>query len=38
MQSLLKRIQRDRDEQVMQRQADSMTLIKRNKNVLKDII
>ncbi|TNV86115.1 hypothetical protein FGO68_gene2327 [Halteria grandinella] len=35
--SLLKRIQRDRDEQVKQRMADSQRLSQRNKNVLKDL-
>lgn len=38
MQSLLKRIRRDRDEQVKHRHMDSVKLIQRNKNVLKDVV
>ena len=38
MQSLLKRVQRDRDEQVKHRHIDSVKLIQRNKNVLKDVV
>jgi len=34
LQSLLKRIQRDREEQVKHRQQDSQRLIQRNKNLL----
>jgi hypothetical protein len=34
MNTLLKRIQRDRDEQLSHRKSDSQTLIQRNKNVL----
>lgn len=37
MQSLLKRICRDRDEQVKHRKTDSTNLIQRNKNILKDV-
>lgn len=36
--SLLKRIQRDRDEQLNHRQQDSERLIQRNNNLLKDIM
>lgn len=36
--ALLKRIQRDRDEQLTQRQQDSRILIQRNKNMLVDVI
>lgn len=36
--SLMKRIQRDRDEQLIHRQTDSRVLIQRNKNVLADVI
>lgn len=38
LQSLLKRIQRDREEQVKHRQVDSQRLIQRNKNLLHDIL
>lgn len=38
LQSLLKRIQRDREEQVKHRQQDSQRLIQRNKNLLQDIL
>lgn len=38
MQSLMKRIQRDREEQVKHRQIDSQRLIQRNRNLLKDIL
>lgn len=38
MQTLLKRIQRDRDEQLQHRKNDSQILIQRNKNVLQDVI
>ena len=38
LQSLLKRIQRDREEQVKHRQIDSQRLIQRNKNLLQDIL
>lgn len=38
LQTLQKRIQRDRDEQLAHRKTDSQTLIQRNKNVLIDII
>lgn len=38
MQTLLRRIQRDREEQVKHRQVDSNRLIQRNKNLLKDIL
>jgi len=34
----MKRIQRDRDEQLKQRMADSQRLAQRNKNVLVDLI
>lgn len=36
--SLLKRIQRDRDEQLRHRAQDSQKLVQRNRNVLQDII
>lgn len=36
--TLQKRIQRDRDEQLAHRKQDSATLIQRNKNVLIDIL
>ncbi|CDW77949.1 ca2+-binding protein (ef-hand superfamily) [Stylonychia lemnae] len=36
--SLLKRIQRDRDEQLKHRTLDSQRLIQRNRNILQDII
>ena len=36
--ALLKRIQRDRNEQVKQRQQDSMRLIQRNKNLLNTVL
>ena len=36
--TLQKRIQRDRDEQLVHRKNDSQTLIQRNKNVLIDIL
>ena len=36
--ALLKRIQRDRNEQLRQRQADSQRLIQRNKNLLNDLL
>ncbi len=36
--SLMKRIQRDRDEQILHRQTDSKIMIQRNKNTLADII
>ena len=35
---LLKRIQRDRNEQLKQRQLDSQRLIQRNKNLLNDVL
>lgn len=38
LQTLLKRIQRDREEQVKHRQIDSQRLIQRNKNLLQDIL
>jgi len=38
MNNLLKRIQRDRDEQLAHRKKDSQTLIQRNRNVLLDLI
>ena len=38
LQTLLKRIQRDREEQVKHRQVDSQRLIQRNKNLLQDIL
>ena len=38
MQTLLRRIQRDREEQVKHRQVDSTRLIQRNKNLLNDIL
>ena len=38
MQALLRRIQRDREEQVKHRQIDSNRLIQRNKNLLNDIL
>jgi len=38
LQTLLKRIQRDREEQVKHRQLDSTRLIQRNKNLLQDIL
>ena len=38
LQTLLRRIQRDREEQVKHRQKDSMRLIQRNKNLLNDIL
>lgn len=38
MQTLLRRIQRDREEQVKHRQKDSTRLIQRNKNLLNDIL
>ena len=34
----MKRIQRDRDEQLIHRQTDSRVLIQRNKNMLADVI
>ena len=34
----MKRIQRDRDEQLKQRMADSQKLTQRNKNVLLDLV
>ena len=34
----MKRIQRDRDEQLIHRQTDSRILIQRNKNMLADIV
>jgi len=36
--ALLKRIQRDRNEQLHQRQMDSQRLIQRNKNLLNDLL
>jgi hypothetical protein len=36
--ALLKRIQRDRNEQLKHRQIDSQRLIQRNKNILNDLI
>lgn len=36
--TLLKRIQRDREEQVKHRQLDSERLIQRNKNLLQDVL
>ncbi len=36
--ALLKRIQRDRNEQLKQRQLDSQRLIQRNKNLLNDLL
>lgn len=36
--TLLKRVQRDRDEQLVHRQTDSRVLIQRNKNILTDIV
>jgi hypothetical protein len=36
--SLLRRIQRDRDEQLIHRQTDSRLLIQRNKNMIADIM
>ncbi len=38
MNNLLKRIQRDRDEQLAHRKQDSQTLIQRNRNVLLDLL
>lgn len=38
MNTLLRKIQRDREEQVKHRQLDSNRLIQRNKNLLKDIL
>jgi len=38
MAALLKRIQSDRNEQVKQRQQDSMRLIQRNKNLLNEVL
>lgn len=38
MSALLKRIQRDRNEQLKQRQIDSQCLIQRNKNLLNDLL
>ena len=38
MQTLLRRIQRDREEQMKHRQVDSNRLIQRNKNLLNDIL
>jgi hypothetical protein len=38
LQTLLRRIQRDREEQVKHRQKDSTRLIQRNKNLLNDIL
>ena len=38
MSALLKRIQRDRNEQLKQRQVDSQRLIQRNKNLLNDLL
>lgn len=38
MSTLLRRIQRDREEQVKHRQVDSTRLIQRNKNLLNDIL
>lgn len=38
LQSLFKRIERDREEQVKHRQVDSQRLIQRNRNLLKDIL
>lgn len=38
MSALLKRIQRDRNEQLKQRQLDSQRLIQRNKNLLNDLL
>ncbi len=38
MQTLLRRVQRDREEQMKHRQADSNRLIQRNKNLLNDIL
>lgn len=38
LESLMKRIQRDRDEQLIHRQTDSRLIIQRNKNILADII
>ena len=38
MNTLLKRIQRDRDEQLAHRKQDSQTLIQRNRNVLLDML
>lgn len=37
MSNFLKRIQRDRDEQLSHRQQDSKILIQRNKNMLQDL-
>lgn len=36
--ALLKRIQRDRNEQLRQRQEDSQKLIKRNKNLMTNLL
>ena len=36
--ALLKRIQRDRNEQLKHRQQDSQRLIQRNKNILNDLL
>jgi hypothetical protein len=36
--ALLKRIQRDRNEQLKHRQIDSQRLIQRNKNLLLDLL
>ena len=38
MAALLKRIQRDRNEQLKHRQQDSQRLIQRNKNILNDLL
>lgn len=38
LQTLLSRIQRDREEQVKHRQTDSNRLIQRNRNLLNDIL
>lgn len=36
--SLIKRIQRDKDEQIKHRQIDSARLIQRNKNLVTDVM
>ena len=38
VQNLLKRIERDRNEQIKHREHDSKILLQRNKNVMADII
>ena len=38
MAALLKRIQRDRNEQLKHRQKDSQKLIQRNRNILVDLL